>query len=140
MASINTGRVAIGAIAAGLVINVVESIANLFVLAGPLDEQLTSLNLPPVSGAAIGGFVVLAFVLGLLVVWTYAAIRPQYGPGPATGLKAGLAVWAAFYLLGVGANCLTGVVTLRLFLLTLAYTLPMMLVAGYVGGKVYQEE
>lgn len=26
--------------------------------------------------------VILAFALGFLIVWTYAAIRTRYGPGP----------------------------------------------------------
>ena len=140
MATINSGRLILGGIAAGVVVNVVEAIVNLSVLAGPMDELLASMNLEPIGGAAIAGFTVLAFCLGLLVVWTYAAIRPRYGAGPATALKAGLAVWAGFYLLGVGADWLTGTVTLNLFLITTAYTLPMMLAAGYVGGMVYKEE
>ena len=113
---------------------------NVFVLAGPMEDLLAAMGLPPLGGPAMGGFVVLAFALGFLVVWTYAAIRPRYGAGPATGLRAGIAVWAGFYLLGVGANWLMGIVTLHLFLLTLVYTLPMMLAAGYAGGMVYREE
>ena len=140
MASINAGKVVLGAIAAGLVINVVESAMNLFVIAGPMEELLASLGLPPMGGAAMGGFAVLAFTLGFLLTWTYAAIRPRYGAGPATALKAGLAVWAAFYFLGTGADVLMGMVPLQLFLITLAYTLPMMLAAAYVGGMVYKEE
>ncbi|HIF20387.1 MAG TPA: hypothetical protein EYQ27_00430 [Gemmatimonadetes bacterium] len=55
MASINSGRVVLGGIGAGLVINVVESIMNLFVITGPMDEMLASLGLPPMGGGAIGG-------------------------------------------------------------------------------------
>jgi hypothetical protein len=140
MTDISTGRLVLGSIAAGLVINVVESIMNIFVLAGPMEDLLVSRNLPQLGGAAMGGFILLAFVLGFLLVWTYSAIRPRYGAGPRTALKAGGAVWAAFYMLGIGANWLMGIINLRLFLLSLAYTLPMMLAAGYVGGMVYREE
>ena len=140
MASINTGKVVVGAIAAGVVINIVESIMNLFVLSGTMEELLASMNLPAMGGAAIGGYIVLAFVLGFLTVWTYAAIRPRYGPGPGTALRAGLAVWAAFYMLGAFSNHLMGMGTLHLYLITMAYTLPMMLAAAYVGGMFYKEE
>lgn len=140
MSAINTARVLLGTLAAGVVINVVESVVNLFVLVGPMDEMLAARNLPPIEGAAIGGYVVLAFALGFLTVWTYAAMRPRFGQGPATALKAGAVVWAAFYLLGTGSNWLMGMVPLDLVFLTLAYTLPMMLVAAYVGGMVYREE
>jgi len=29
----------------------------------------------------------------VLLVWLYAAIRPRFGPGPATAAKAGVAAW-----------------------------------------------
>ena len=140
MTGINTGKVAVGAIAAGVVINIVETIMNLFVIAGPMEEMLLAMNLPAMGGAAMGGFMALAFTLGFLIVWTYAAIRPRYGAGPASAMRAGGAIWVAFYFLGTGANWLMGIVSLHLFLITLAYTLPMMLAAAYVGGMVYREE
>jgi hypothetical protein len=33
------------------------------------------------------------FVVGIAAIWLYAAIRPRYGPGAATALRAGFAVW-----------------------------------------------
>ena len=44
--------------------------------------ELTAHNLPPIGGNAIAVFVILGFVLGLVLVWLYAAIRPRFGPGP----------------------------------------------------------
>ncbi len=140
MARINTGRLIVGGLAAGLLINVVESFVNLGLLAGTMDAVLAARNLEPVAGAAIGGFVILGFALGFAAVWTYAAIRPRFGPGPVTAIRAGLAVWAIFYVLGVGSNWLMGFAPTRLYVHTLAYTLIMMLAAAYVGGRVYKEE
>ncbi len=139
MGRINMGRVIIGGLAAGLIINVVETIVNMFVIADAMEALVTSLNLQPMGGAAMGGFVALAFALGFLIVWTYAAIRPRYGAGPKTALRAGLAVWAAFYLLGVGANWLMGIAPGHLYLHNLLYTLPMMLAAALAGGMLYHE-
>lgn len=140
MAPINTGKLVIGAIAAGVVINIVESIVNLFIIADQMEAMLASRNLPEMGNTAMAGFTLLAFMLGALVVWTYAAIRPRYGEGAITALKAGFAVWAAFYFLGTFTNWLMGFVGTDLFIITLAYTLPMMLAAGYVGGYLYREE
>ena len=75
-----------------------------------------------------------------MTVWTYAAIRPRYGQGPATAMKAGLAVWMAFYLLGNGGMWLMGIVPTSLLFIVLAYSLAMMLAAAHVGGMVYKEE
>jgi hydroxyacylglutathione hydrolase len=36
--------------------------------------------------------------LGLLLAWLYAAIRPRFGPGPATALRAGGFLWVATWL------------------------------------------
>lgn len=140
MGRINMGRVIVGAIGAGVVINVVEAIVNMFITAHSMEELLASMNIEPLGGAAMGGFVVLAFALGFLIVWTYAAIRPRYGPGRATAMRAGLAIWAAFYVLGVGANWLLGTAPTHLYLHNLLYSLPMMLAAGLVGGMLYREE
>lgn len=140
MANMNTGKIIAGGLAAGLVINVVESVMNLFLIADGAEALLADMGLEPASGAAISGFIALGFVLGVLIVWTYAAIRPRYGPGPATAMKAGLAVWVAFYLLGGGGNWLMGIVPTGFFVMVLAYSLVMMLAAAYVGGMVYKEE
>lgn len=140
MSAINTGRLILGGIAAGLVINIVETIVNLFLVAHVMEELLASLDLEPIGTAAGIGYIVLGFALGFLIVWTYAAIRPRYGPGPRTALRAGLAVWAAFYLLGAGSNWLLGVAPIHLYVHTLLYSLPMMLIAGWVGGRVYRED
>ncbi len=140
MSQINTGKLVAGGLAAGLVINVVESVVNLTVLAGPMDDMLAARNLDPVAGGAMAGFVVLGFALGFAVVWLYAAIRPRFGPGPSTAFKAGMAVWLLFYGLGVMVNWLMGIVSTNLYVITLVYTVIMMLVAAYVGGWVYKEE
>jgi hypothetical protein len=42
--------------------------------------------------------VLITFALGLLAVRTYAAIRPRFGAGPKTAIRAGLAVWAMSFL------------------------------------------
>lgn len=140
MATVNTGKLLAGGLAAGVVINVVEAIMNLSVLAGPTEDMLAALNIDPVAGAAMGLFVVISFLLGILIVWTYAAIRPRYGPGPVTAMKAGLAVWVAFYLFGTAAPVLMGMMTVGFYVVIMAYSLVMMLAAAYVGGMIYKEE
>lgn len=139
MGRINMTRVILGGLAAGLVINIVETVVNMFLIKHVMDDLLASLNRDPIGAAAGVGYMVLAFLLGILIVWTYAAIRPRYGAGAKTALRAGLAVWAAFYLLGVGSNWLMGIAPTHLYIHNLLYSLPMMLIAGWVGGWLYRE-
>ena len=44
--------------------------------------------------AAVG----LTFVLGIVMVWLYALIRPRMGPGPKTAIVAALVVWFGIYV------------------------------------------
>ncbi|HTG13743.1 MAG TPA: hypothetical protein VK747_00595, partial [Blastocatellia bacterium] len=98
MGKINMGRVILGGLLAGLIINIGESVLNGMILAKDLEDVMRSLNKPAITGSAIAVFVVLGFVLGIIIVWIYAAIRPRFGPGPKTALCAGLTVWALAYL------------------------------------------
>ena len=39
------------------------------------------------------------FLVGILMVWLYARLRPRYGDGPKTALRSGLTVWAVFWVI-----------------------------------------
>src|SRR3954447_21498164 len=93
MGQINFGRVVLGGLLAGLVINVGETILNLFVVATPMEAALQARNLPAVGGSAIAVFVLLCFALGVSIVWLYAAIAPRFGAGPRTAICAALVTW-----------------------------------------------
>src|SRR5437667_447856 len=98
MGSINMGRVVIGGLLAGLIINVSEFILNGVVLAADFNVAMAALNRPPVSTSMIACFVVLAFGIGFMAVWVYAAIRPRFGPGMSTAVCSSLVVWGLAYL------------------------------------------
>ena len=96
----NIGRVIAGGLLAGLIVNIGETILNMVVLADDMQSALEARNLPAMTGAGIGVFVAMAFGLGILMVWLYAAIRPRFGPGPRTAVMAGLAIWLLVYVWG----------------------------------------
>ena len=139
MSAINTGRMIGGGLLAGLIINVVEFIMNMFVIAGDWKEVYASMGLAEPGGAAIGGYVVLAFILGLLIAWVYAAIRPRFGAGPGTAFKAGVAVWVgACFFPGVGW-ALMGGLPINLVIITLAYAFVEVVLGALAAGAVYHE-
>jgi hypothetical protein len=82
MAGIRWGRVLAGGLVAGLIINIGESILNVPLAGEELAQALEARNLPPVGGGAIAYFIGMCFLLGILMVWIYAAVRPRLGPGP----------------------------------------------------------
>lgn len=139
MRGINTARVVIGGIVAGLVINVSEFIVNMVVLGADMNIAMTRLNLPPVGGQAIAVFVVSGFALGIMTTWLYAAIRPRYGPGPKTALCAGAAVWFFAYLYGGVGMTVMGVFPGRMMAIGTIWGLGEILVAAVAGAFLYKE-
>ena len=93
MNNINMGRVLLGGLLAGLVINIGEYLFNEVLFKGQLKAVFDSLRVPEPSGNFIAVAVVLSFALGIVIVWLYAMIRPRYGPGPKTAICAGLIAW-----------------------------------------------
>jgi len=139
MASINMGGVIKGGLAAGLVMNISETILNVPVAGARMEAELVARNLPPIETGAIIIFVVLCFLLGIATVWLYAAIRPRFGPGAKTAMCAGSLVWALSYgfsSVGIGVM---GFLSWGLIALTLVWTLVEVLVAAYVGAYLYSE-
>ena len=91
--AINTGRVIGGGLVAGLVMNVVDFVTNTYWLGSAFAENAVARNMDPKameSASGIATFVVVDFLFGLLCVWTYAAMRPRFGPGPKTAIFAAL--------------------------------------------------
>ena len=102
-------------------------------------DALTAHNLPPVGGNAIAVFVILGFVLGLVLVWLYAAIRPRFGAGPKTAAIAGAMVWFLDYFCGSVVIGALGLFPMQLILIGLAWGLVELIVAALVGGRLYSE-
>jgi xanthosine utilization system XapX-like protein len=139
MSAINTGRMIGGGLLAGLIINIVEMIMNMFVIADDWTVVYERMGMTEPAGAAIGEYIVLAFVLGLLISWVYAAIRPRFGAGPGTAVKAGIAVWVgACFFPTVGWMIMGGVPT-NLAIITLVYTFVEVVAGALAAGAVYQE-
>lgn len=140
MAQINTGRVILGGLAAGLVINISEAVLNLMVVAGQTEEIVASLGVEPASGATIGVLVVAGFLIGIATVWLYAAMRPRFGAGPRTAMIAGAVMWALAHLWRMTDITLFLGLSMSFVMLVLAWTLVESLLAAYVGAWLYQEE
>jgi hypothetical protein len=93
MGKINMGRVLLGGIVAGIVLNVLAYLVDGVLLASQWSEGMKALGRPDISGGQIIWLNILGFFAGIVMIWLYAAIRPRFGPGPKTAIIAGLAVW-----------------------------------------------
>jgi hypothetical protein len=139
MGSINMSRVVMGGLVAGLLINISEFLLNAVVLADDMTAAMAALNKPPVDNSMIVWFVILAFGIGIMAVWVYAAIRPRFGPGVQTAICASLAIWGLAYLYPNLIFIVLGLFPTRLMIIATVWGLVELLVAGVAGAWIYTE-
>ncbi len=140
MGQINTGKVIVGGLLAGLIINLSEFLLNGVVLASQFEEMAADLGVEAPGGAQIAIYVTVSFIFGIVAVWLYAAIRPRFGPGPKTAMIAGAVLWflaRAWPIVDFSLFLDTGV---GLAVAGTAWTLVETLVAALAGAWLYQEE
>lgn len=139
MGKINLQKVIIGGLVAGAVLNVVDFVLYGVVLKDQMAAAMTALGKQPMTNAQMPWFVVLDFVAGIFLVWLYAAVRPRFGPGPATAVKAGLAMWFVAGLLGTLFMWPMGLMPHNLMITTMVVMLVEFPIAAVVGAKFYTE-
>jgi hypothetical protein len=141
--AINTQKVVVGGLAAGVVLAALDAVVNGFLLADQNEAAMNALN-PALmenmeSPGAIVAVVVIDFLFAILLTWTYAAMRPRFGPGPKTAFVAGLQVWLVAILLYAFMTA-AGMYAWGYFAVGAATSFVLFQVAAQIGGKIYSEE
>ena len=142
MAGINYGRVVLGGLVAGLVANIGDFVVNSMIMADDMVRMAQRLNLnqsllaSPVVGVT---WVLVDFVYATLIVLTYAGIRPRFGPGPATAVRAGFVLWAAVCSVLYGFQSM-GIFTPDSFLKSAVLSLATTMLASLAGCWMYRED
>jgi hypothetical protein len=144
MNTINWSRIILGALLAGIVINVVEFILNGVVLAKDWATAMAALGIQPVTGIHLAfffvwGFILWGFLIGILAAWLYAAIRPRYGAGPKIALYAGSFVWTVGYLLTSVTPFFVNLYPRRILAIDLSVGMVEVLLATLVAAWFYRE-
>ncbi len=95
--AINTQKVLVGGLVAGVVMNAIDFVVNGWLLAARMKAETEAfkpgLSDQMMQGSAIVGYIVMDFILAFALVWTYAAIRPRFGPGVKTASYAAILFW-----------------------------------------------
>jgi len=141
MAGINTTKVIIGGLVAGLVFNIFDVLNGMFFMGEDFAANAVRLGLDPAameSTASMVIWIAVDFAVGILVVFTYAAIRPRFGPGPKTATIAGLIPYAGITLvmLGLAQGQLT---TWPMFWKMSAVQLVFSIIGANAGAAIYKE-
>ena len=141
MTGINTGKVVAGGLLAGLVANAFDFVTNTYLLAADWQAYATAHNMDPAamtSGTVAGTWIAVDFLYGVLLVLTYAAIRPRFGAGAKTAIYAGLLVYAGITMVVFGFTIM-GLLTMTMFVKGSISSIVSTLVASVVGASMYKE-
>lgn len=138
MGKINIGRVIFGGLVAGLIINISETVLNLYVVAEESAAIMERMGLAQPGLHQIAWFILLTFLMGIVIVFLYAGLRPRFGAGAKTAVIAGVAVWIVA-MMGVAADTILGIVPANLLVLAGAWSLVETVVAAVAGAWLYQE-
>ena len=136
---INVGRVLIGGLVAGIVLNIGEYILNDKVFGAQMKEYFAKHNFPTPGGNAIAVAVVMTFILGIVIVAGYAAIRPRFGAGPKTAIIAALFAWFGVYVYPNILGAAFGFVPTSILPIALVWGLVEYNVAALIGAWLYKE-
>ena len=94
MAAVNVRRIALGAVAGGVVWSVWSAVVNAWILGSRYmaAESSGMLLKQPRYSFFLGYWFITIFLLSYVVAWLYASVRGTQGAGPGTALTVGLLV------------------------------------------------
>ncbi|HEY3173442.1 MAG TPA: hypothetical protein VGK86_12800 [Thermoanaerobaculia bacterium] len=138
MSRINAKRVVLGGIVAAIIVNVGEGLLG-YLLKRDYEAAMRALGIRMGASPALFLPIAWSFVVGILAIWLYAAIRPRYGSGPATAIRAALAVWAFTTVTFSIAMASLTIFPARLMAIATAWSLAEVVVAVLAGAWLYRE-
>jgi len=138
MGKINWGRVLLGGLVAGIVLDLVDYVLNTYVWAQQNAAMMKALNVQ-LRPNAIPVFLLEGLVLGIAIVWAYAVARPRYGAGPKTAVITGLGIWVIGDLLPDVDLWASGILHTRMLCVGLVVGLVIIVVVSVLGAAVYKE-
>ena len=135
----NFGRVVLGGLIAGLILNIGEFLLNEKILKNEMVAFLTAHNFKDPGTnfiiIAVGG----TFILGIVAVWLYALIRPRLGPGPKAAIVAAIVLWFGVYLYSGVINGVLLAIPTNALMIAIIWGLVEYIIATIAGAWVYQE-
>ncbi|HVT19595.1 MAG TPA: hypothetical protein VHQ90_25860 [Thermoanaerobaculia bacterium] len=136
MTKINLGRVILGGLLAGLLVNIGEFLLHTKVIVAEETAQMAA------KGGTMGDFkiwIIYSFVYGIALVWLYAAIRPRFGAGAGAAACAGATAWFFGGFLSAVAMVNLGLFPLNTTVITTIWGLVESVIAAIAGAWLYKE-
>jgi hypothetical protein len=135
----NFGRVLLGGIVTGIILNIGEVVLNDLVLGPHIEADMKRMGITPPGMGFAALAVTLTLIFGILAVLLYAMIRARLGPGPKTALVTALILWFCLYAYSGTINMLLINVPPKLILMILGWGLIEYPLGILVGAALYKE-
>ena len=139
MGRINFGRVILGGLLAGVLLNVGVWLLNGVIFHNEMQEFFKRCGFPQPGNNFLIIAISITFVLGIVIVLGYAAIRPRFGPGPKTAVIAALFAWFAVYVYQNVIALGLGMVPPKMVAIAIGWGLVEYIIATLAGAAVYSE-
>ena len=139
MNNINFGRVILGGLVAGLILNTGEFLLNEVIFVKQMEEMFQRINVPRPGATFIATAIGITLLLGILMVWLYAMIRPRFGPGPKAAIIAALVIWFCVYFYCGILNATLFDMPKYLVLMGMVWGIVQYALAALAGAWLYRE-
>ncbi len=140
MSKINFGRVLLGGLVAGVVLNFFEFLLNGVVLHGQMEADFKRMNLTPPGTGFVVYAVVGTLVFGVVAVLLYAIIRTRLGPGPRTAILTAIILWFCIYAYAGVINMMLINIPANVILFILGWGVVEYSAGLLAGAALYKEE
>jgi len=138
MGKINWGRVLLGGLVAGVLLDLADYVLNTYVWAQQNAAMMKALGVS-LRPNAIPIFLIEGLVLGIAIVWAYAVARPRYGAGAKTAVITGLGVWVIGEVLPDADLWASGILPTRMLCIGVVVGLVLIVVVSVIGAALYKE-
>jgi hypothetical protein len=129
-------RVIAAGLAAGLLINIFEYVGHRFLLNAAWTAAFRALGKAPMGWIV---FIPANFVVGILVVWFFARLRLHYSAGTMNVWRAGLTIWAIFWVIPMTSIIPMGLFPNGLLLDVIALGFVDVNLAALLGAWFYEQ-
>jgi hypothetical protein len=139
MGGIDVGRWLLSGVAAAALIWILEGAASVLYM-DQMQAALVAHDLEmEMTAGTWAATVAVSLIAGLTLMFIHAASRPRFGPGPATAVKAALALWFGGYVLSIVGLGMIGLYPTSMLVMWAVVGLVELILAGLLGGKIYRE-
>jgi hypothetical protein len=134
----NHKRIVLGGLAGGLVMAVLDGVANGLVFGPQWNAAYAKLGLPTMSVGVPIFWTVFDLLAGVLIAWLAAAMRPRFGSATRAAVYAALVEWLVLHAT-LASHAVDGVFPAGLLATLAVPELISALVGGLIAARMYRE-